>query len=421
MILLGFDLNSGEILPLIQPFRLGDIFLIQRLSRQATRLSLIRTLLYPQSPAWSAIKTVNPLDGAKVTTYVLRQQGNRLARAGFIQIQKRTDRPEADILLLSPALDTPTGHPAIWEKLLSFAVQEAARQKIARLFVEVPDQPLPVNTFAHVGFKLYKHQTIWRLSAAIHVPALERSGYLIRPATAVDDWGLERLYAAVTPSTVRRAEGIGTGEEGKAPILDGCGIGSCRRFVMEEAGEITGCVHLVPGRRGTWLRLWTDTLQPDNWRIHALLRFAVNKAQDEQMPAPVYMGVNDYHGGLRAILSDYGFAPFSDRANMVKPVLAWVRDAVPATVTGVETVGEIVPSRFIQPRILEQQPSDAERLAIRTIPDGTMPGLLPWRQLYRAGRTAVDSGHAAERYDHVRYFGHSGRVFSTQGDDIPCA
>jgi hypothetical protein len=446
---------------LIRPFRLGDIFLIQRLSRQSTRLSLIRTLLYPQSPAWAAIKTVNPLNDAKVTTYVLKQQGHQLARAGFIQIQKRPERPEADIILLSPALDTPTGHPAIWEKLLAYAMQEAARQQIVRLFVEVPDQPLPVNTFAHVGFKLYKHQTVWRMPATTHIPGRSEEGYQLRPARAEDQWALEQLYAAVTPIDVRRAEGLGPGEDGRAQILDGCGISPCQRYVLDEGGDITGCVHLMPGRRGTWLRVWTDTLQPDNWRIHALLRFAVNTAHDASMPAPVYIGVNDYHGGLRSVLSEYGFAPFSDRANMVKPVLAWVRDAVPVAANVVEPVGEIIPTPFLPPRVPE--PAGERQLGHSLAEPGaglSLPGWLPriHPQPVGGSRTSQSlhshsGGHSSslpsvesddeiapgftsllrssDVFDHTVYFGHSRAIFRTQGhsraifrtqgEDVSCA
>ena len=52
-------------------------------------------------------------------TYVLRQEENGLARAGFLQIEVRPERTEADVVLLTPALAAPQGHPAIWQKLLS--------------------------------------------------------------------------------------------------------------------------------------------------------------------------------------------------------------------------------------------------------------------------------------------------------------
>ena len=148
---------------MIRPFGFSDTFLIQRLANQATKLNAEQALLQPRSTVWTALTAVIPWKDARASTYILSQKGHRLASAGFIQARKRSLRPEADILLLAPALDTPFGHPAIWEKLLSFYIQEAAQQKIARVYVDVPDQPLPVGSFTHVGFQVYARQTIWRL------------------------------------------------------------------------------------------------------------------------------------------------------------------------------------------------------------------------------------------------------------------
>jgi len=47
------------------------------------------------------------------------------------------------------------------------------------------------------------------------------------------------------------------------------------------------------------------------------------------------------------LLSDYGFAPFSDRVKMVKQVAKWVREATPAVATVLEPTGEIVPTPFV--------------------------------------------------------------------------
>ena len=327
---------------MIRPFQPGDIFLIQRLERQSAKLNVVQALLKPRSATWTALKAVNPLDDAKITTYVLNQHGHKLARAGFLQAQKRPHRPELDLTLLSPALDTPTGHPAIWEKLLSHLIQEAAHQQLARIYVDVPDQPLPVSTFGHVGFRIYKHQTIWRLQNAPAAPLRPPASQFMRPTQPGDEKQLEELYLSVTPSDVRKAEGLNSGEyQSKALILDNRGYGACRSFVLDEGGRITGCLHLIRGKRGTWVRLWTDTLSSDNWRIHGLLSFALDLVWRESLPIPVYLGVNDYHGGLSTILPEYGFAPFTDRANMVKHVLVWAREAVPARAVVVEPVGEV--------------------------------------------------------------------------------
>ena len=63
----------------------------------------------------------------------------------------------------APSLDAPEGHPAIWTKLLSTYLHDVMPQGILRIYADVLDQPLPVNTFAGVGFQVYSRQTIWRL------------------------------------------------------------------------------------------------------------------------------------------------------------------------------------------------------------------------------------------------------------------
>ena len=148
----------------IRPFQLGDLILVQRLGRQAAKLNIVQSLLQPRSALSASLSAHAPWNTAKVSTYVLRQRGHGVIGDGFLQVKKRPGRPELDIVLLAPGLDSPEGHPAIWEKLLAHHSQEAIRQEVVRLYVDVPDQPLPVSTFTHVGFRTYARQTIWRLA-----------------------------------------------------------------------------------------------------------------------------------------------------------------------------------------------------------------------------------------------------------------
>ena len=70
------------------------------------------------------------------------------------------------------------------------------------------------------------------------------------------------------------------------------------------------------------------------------------------MRLPVYIGVSDYHGGLEALLTEYGFAPFTDSAKMVRHVVQRVHERAPKYITALESVREAVPSAFVLP---EQQ------------------------------------------------------------------
>jgi hypothetical protein len=341
----------------IGPFQISDIFLLQRLGRQATRLETTQTLLQPYSPVAAALTALVPWslvlrDMAQIMTYVLRQQGHGLASVGFMQAQKRASRPEVDITLLSPALDAAYGHPAIWQKLLAYYINEVApAQNIARIYI--------VNTFTQVGFKVYTRLTIWRLAPQVDAPAFTPAQAAlqetIRPQMRTDEWALQQLYARVTPQPVQQAEGMQADNAVKPPILDWWHTGARRSFVLEQQGEIQGCVALTRGRRGIWLQLWTDTQNPDTNVVQALLRFAIRSLNHDPLRLPIYLAVRDYHGGLESMLGDYGFAPFTDRARLVKPVVQWVKITASLPKAVLEPAREAVPTRFTLPALPNEQ------------------------------------------------------------------
>jgi hypothetical protein len=333
----------------IRSFQLSDIFLIQGLSRSATKLNTIQGLLQPYPALGMALTAVLHWDDAKVLTYVLHQRKHNLARNGFLQAQKRPGRPEADLLLLAPALDTSRGHPAIWEKLLSHYSNAATQQGIARLYVDAPDQPLPVATFTHVGFKVYTRQTIWRLPAS----GIEWFGNqlpdTIRPQRKEDEWELRRLYSRVTPKLVQQAEGQQMHDLVNPPILDWWQSFARTSFVLVEQNQIEGCIRIAYGRRGVWLQLWANTTNPDSTQMHHLVRYALTEVCKHNVHKPIYLGVRDYHGALGVALSDYGFAPFTDRAKMVKHLVQWVKAREAVLTPVLDSVPEAVVAPYFLP------------------------------------------------------------------------
>lgn len=351
---------------MIRPFQAGDIFLIQPLSRQATKLNTIHALLQSHSVLRAALTAVIPWNEAKVTTYVLHQRSHDLARTGFLQAQKRPGRPEADIILLAPALDTPSGHPAIWQKLLAHYCNEAAQQQIARIYVDAPDQPLPVNTLNQAGFRVYTRQTIWRLIAnhGGSQPSLRPSTRhsniqpRIRLQTSVDEWALQRLYARMTPNQIQQAEGVYADntiyKAVKPSILEWWQTSARKSYVFEKKGEIQGCIRVAYGQRGVWLQLWMDTHQSDTECAQQLINYALRVIHEDHIHLPIYIGVREYHGGVGPILAEHGFAPFTDRAKMVRHVVQWVRSPAPLLAPVLETVREVVPTPFVLPEELSQ-------------------------------------------------------------------
>ncbi|MCC6455223.1 MAG: hypothetical protein IT328_09800 [Caldilineaceae bacterium] len=338
---------------MIRPFQFGDIVLIQRLGRQSTKLDVVQSLLQPQSAIWASLSAIIPWNDAKVTTYVLRQQGHGLVGIGYLQVQKRPGRPEAEITSLAPGLDAARGHPVIWEKLLSYYNAVAAQQQITRIYVDVPDQPLPVNTFSHVGFRTYARQSIWRLARHELTTYPHPNPTNIRPQTKADEWALRQLYTRVVPQSVQVAEGVDGPTPVKPPILDWWQVGASSSFVLEQRGDVVGAVQIVYGQRGYWLQLWADFYNPDSHVVHQLVRHSLATIAQEDVQRsvnqPVYVGVCDYHGSLGTLLSDYGFAPITDRAKMVRPVMQWVRELALEPSVILKRTAPVIGAPFILP------------------------------------------------------------------------
>lgn len=334
---------------MIRPFQLGDLYLIQRLSRQAMRLPCAQSFLQPHAMVPVALSAVLPWSTVRATTYVLRQEGHGLVHDGALQIVRRAGRTEADILCLAPSIAAPSGHPAIWTKLLSHLAHEAPALAIDRIYADVPEQPLLVNTFAGVGFQPYCRQTIWRHFAPSEDAAAVEPVDTVRPRTAVDDWALLRLYTKTVPEHVQAAEGM-TGESGaQPPFLENNRAENSVTYIALDAGIVAGAFQLTAGSSGTWMQLWADTLQPDSTLLSVVVGQALRVAAEKRWPVPLYVASSDFHGGLETILNEFGFAPFSDRVRMVKHVVKWVRESVSAPLPVAETTSEVVPTSFAPP------------------------------------------------------------------------
>lgn len=362
---------------MIRPFQPGDTFLLQRLQRQAPKLNVAQSLLQPRSPVWAALTARNPWNHAKVATYVLHQNGHGLARSGFLQAQRRSGRGEVDILLLAPALDTRTGHPAIWEKLLAHCIVEATQGGASRIYADVPDQPLLVNTFGHVGFGAYTRQTVWRLATdeVIDNPAAQnqttQKAVHVRPAQRSDEWELLRLYARVTPKAVQAAEGVLTDTAIRPPILEWWSGGDVQTFVCGDGGgtaeALSGCLRVVRSRTGVWMQLWADAHRADADVAQALLHVGLRAAQAHRRRTPIYMPVREYQAGLGPLLNDLGFAPFADHATMVKHLLQRVVETESVRQHSVEAAHKVVVAAggYTAPPIPSGRPTGNTRPLLR--------------------------------------------------------
>lgn len=326
---------------MIRTFRISDVFLAQRLLRHAARLNPAQSLTCPRPSLWRALLPTNPLDDTKTFTYILEQHDNSVARAGFIQARKRPGRPEADITLLAPRLDARYGHPAIWQKLLAHFTQMAVQSGVTRIYIAAPDEPTIMQTLHGVGFRAYSRQTVWRLNGQIpeHAPKLPHTP--LRLQCVGDEWGLIRLYAHSTPKAVQVAEGAHSDKQSRPPILDHRITGHGKSYVLIENGRINGCVQTNIGTLGAWLTLWVDTKQPAPQRVHLLLQQGIASVHELNCNLPIYIGVDEYQGGIAPILVEYGFAPFTDVVKAVKQTMQPIRESIRLRIPVLETLPSV--------------------------------------------------------------------------------
>ena len=333
-------------------FYLGDALLLQRLRSVSTPLQTERALLESISPVRTALRSCFPWYRHSSFTYVLRQEENGLAREGLIQLRIRPHSHEADVTLLSPALDAHRGHPAIWQKLLTYSAQHIFRKNVCRLFSDLPDQPLLVNTFRQAGFAPLTPVTIWRLDSAPRAP----SAVNLRPQQPADAPELEKLYQRITPLPTQQLE---TGhaadhpeEERIPPILFNPHQVHMSGYVLDDdrGPGLAGCVQILWGKSGAWIRLWVDTNDPDTHNAHLLLDFALQRIAEAPLVRRAYIGVRAYQTGINALLSDYGFAPFTDRMLMVRNILQWQRRTVDQRMPALKTVRGAVPGSLAMPK-----------------------------------------------------------------------
>ena len=337
---------------MIRPFGLQSVSLLLGLQRSSATLAIEHILTHPRAPLWIALTAPWPWTGSGVATYVLdeRNEGKRLT--GFIQLIKRTSRPEADVLHIAPALSVTNAEEwtgeEIWVRLLEHCVPAAAGQGLQRLFASIPDGGLEETCLKETGYSLYTREIIYRLSV---VPG-SRDGAPNRGLPAVpvgfrsqappDSWALQRLYAQGTPRLVQHAEGATTGEVGSPPLSwwePDRWVG----MVWEPAGEVRGAVQVHLGRSGHWLRLWgigVATQRELRSLVSEGLRM-IGERSSRTRPAPVYVTVRDYETGMGGILTGFGFAPYAYRARFVRHVGATARRKMPVTFPVVE-VGQVM-------------------------------------------------------------------------------
>ena len=286
-----------------------------------TPLDLEEQLTHPRSPLRSVLFDTLLSARASHSTFILNQHDENGTLLGLAQVRARPRRPERDVVFMSPSLDSGSGSHAVWQRLLNHLCIQTAERGGLRVYARLPLQSEELQLFKTVGFLEYGQEEIYKLEPIIHRSAI-KSTLQLRPQLPSDSWGLQRLYASLTPRTVQNAEGLAQGQWALTHRRWD-EHGRRQGYVWEDGGEILGALHVRNGTQGYWIRtlLHPDALGNAQDLCQAALTLTVNKPH-----LPVYFAFRQYEAGWQHILPTLEFAPLTSQVLVVKSMAIRVRE-----------------------------------------------------------------------------------------------
>ncbi len=338
---------------MIKPFSLRNILLILKLQRGGVSLDPERALTQPRSPLQDALATQFPfyLPGSvDICTYVLCGPKRSPRLSGFVQMEKRRGRPEADVIYLAPSLSETNNAQMTWCNLLRYLCAQAGEQGTQHLFASIPESSEEMEVFQKAGFNVYTREDIFCLEASAvkdlsssPEPPEQETEAIVRRRHSRDDWALQRLYVAITPCSVRQAEGLAPQEwdPGSNHWFDWT---RKEEYVLEDReGESRGYLQISEGRLGHWLKL---SLHPHLYQGgKEFLDYGLSLLVTYP-PLPIYCRVREYEGRVSFLLRARGFEAIERRVIMVKHTAVRVRDSLPKLAPVLEKRAEVTPTSY---------------------------------------------------------------------------
>lgn len=321
---------------MIRPFSLRDVGLVARLQREGVLLDLETGLTRPRSPLAAAVVSALLPSRNGASTYVVNHKDENGHQLGLAQMRRRPIRPEHVIVFIAPALTSGNGAHAIWQRLLTHLCVKAGEQGGQRIYAGLPIDGEEYQIFRHVGFTAYAQEDVFELTWP--PPRLTGADPLsLRRQRSRDSWGLQQLYATVTPRAVQNAEGSAQsqwelgrrGWWGAYPQRQG--------YVWESRDEIWAALQIRSSHAGHWLRmlLHPDAIDQADGLVAAALSH-VGRTPGQKL----YCAVRTYEAGIPSALTAWGFQLVGSQTLAVKHTTVWAREPVAQSVHALESHAE---------------------------------------------------------------------------------
>lgn len=310
---------------------LNDLRALAELASHGVELDLERVRLSSTSPLTDALASRVSFGNMGAETFVLHANGRKQHVLGVVQARVRKNRPEADITFIAPSLEYDADAVTTWYRLLSEATNSFGEMGVQRIYAQLPGGNGAEEVFRQAGFAAFTHEDIYLLAPdKIKKMEMPPAPIPLRRMRKRDAWNVLRLYSAITPRNVQHAEAMLTTEGAQGTLDDWWENLNGTSYLFERPAKgvnsLTGIVRITRGRLGSWVRLH---LHPDAQAFADEMVAEMIALVSRTRVRPIYVGVRDYEGGIRAALEAAGFEWQLERTHMVKHTTVRVRAPVP--------------------------------------------------------------------------------------------
>ncbi len=287
-------------------FQLRDVLRIYQLHRTGVVLDVERALTEGYTPWRTALRSWLRNSARTYLTFTPQNGWHAL------QLVRRHERPEWDIVFLAPAPSSDREDPTPWRDLLSRALRDALHRGTYRIYATLTATPPLASVFQGSGFRPYARERLYRYLPRDPEPPVPPPGPL-RRRTSAHAWGFNRLWHQVTPPLVSAAETLTTNGL-NIPYAWGERPGQ-HVYIWQEGETVWAAIALKWGKRAHWIRVLAA--QNAGERLHHLLRWAIHHLT-HKLRRPIYATVREYQIEEQKALSELDFELHSEHTLLVK-------------------------------------------------------------------------------------------------------
>ncbi len=249
------------------------------------------------SPMGMAMFSLLPGAGIGAYTFVSREDD---ASSGLVQVRKRWDGYNADLMFLSPGLERKSDG-GMWKTLLNGAARELKERGTIKLYARVPSEGPEKQAFLDAGFQMYTEETLLELPPRFDLPYPSREPERVYLGCSRSH--LHQLYTRVTPQMVQRWE---SALEQYGPPGWDCFRGHVVMWFGEDK-TLLGAIYVEQGARGSLLQALLLEPPPEGSKDFLLKGISLlwNRI------TPCFAIVRSYQPGLKSLLLEIGFEEIS--------------------------------------------------------------------------------------------------------------